>query len=88
MLVLRAARVYGDFPAHGYFLIDEVSGRIVRSEITLGQGVPPPSIVTSFRFDDDLQLNVPVEMRDPLGVATYGRFRRFSVETDERIHLP
>ena len=86
--IIRSNAAHGDFPAHGYFLIDEVSGRVVRSEITLGQGVPPPRIVTSFRFDDDLQLNVPVEMRDPLGVATYGRFRQFSVETDERVRLP
>jgi hypothetical protein len=85
--IIKNNAAHGDFPAHGYFLIDEGSGRVVRSEITLGQGTPPPSIVTSFRFDDDLQLNVPVEMRDPLGVATYGRFRRFSVETDERVRL-
>ena len=85
--IIRSNTAHGDFPARGSFLIDEGSGRIVRSEIDLGQGVPPPSIVTSFRFDDDLQLNVPVEMRDPLGVATYGRFRRFSVETHERARL-
>ena len=83
--IIRSDAVHGDFPAHGFFLIDEASGRVVRSQITLGQGVPPSSIVTSFRFDDDLQLNVPFEMRDPLGVATYGRFRRFSVETEEHV---
>jgi len=85
--IIRSDAAHGNFPARGYFLIDEGSGRVVRSEIDLGHGVPPPSIVTSFRFDDDLQLNVPIEMRDPLGVATYGRFRRFSVETEEHLRL-
>lgn len=85
--IIRSNATRGDFPSRGYFLIDEASGRVVRSELDLGRGIPPPSIVTSFRFDDDLQLNVPVEMHDPLGVATYGRFRRFSVQTQERARL-
>ncbi len=81
--IIKSNVTHGDFPSHGYFLIDEATGRVVRSELDLGHGTPPPSIVTSFRFDEDLQLEVPVEMRDPLGVATYGRFRRFSVKTEE-----
>jgi hypothetical protein len=85
--IIRRNLTRGDFPSRGYFLIDDATGRVVRSELDLGPGTPPPSIVTSFRFDDDLQLNVPVEMHDPLGVATYGRFRRFSVQTDERARL-
>jgi len=85
--IIKSAVTHRDFASHGYFLIDEASGRIVRSELDLGRGIPPPSIVTSFRFDDDLQLNVPVEMHDPLGVATYGTFRRFSVETNEHARL-
>ena len=28
---------------------------------------------------------VPVEMHDPLGIATYGRFRRFTVHTEETV---
>jgi hypothetical protein len=85
--IIRSNLTRGDFPSRGYFLIDETSGRVVRSELALGRGTPSPSIVTSFRFDDDLQLNVPVEMHDPLGVATYGRFRRFSVQTEEHARL-
>jgi len=85
--IIKSAVTHRDFPSHGYFLIDEASGRVVRSQLDLGRGIPPPSIVTSFRFDDDLQLNVPVEMHDPLGIATYGRFRRFSVETEEHARL-
>jgi hypothetical protein len=86
--IIKSTITHGDFPSRGYFLIDETSGRVVRSELDLGRGTPPPSIVTSFRFDDELQLNVPVEMHDPLGIATYGRFRKFAVETDEKVHLP
>lgn len=85
--IIKSAGTHRDFQSHGYFLIDESSSRVVRSELDLGRGTPPPSIVTSFNFDDNLQLNVPVEMRDPLGVATYGSFRRFSVHTEERTRL-
>jgi hypothetical protein len=85
--IIRSNVARGDFPARGYFLIDEATGRVVRSELDLGRGTPPPSLVTSFCFDDDLQLNVPVEMHDPLGVATYGRFRRFAVQTEEHARL-
>ena len=83
--IIRSSGDHRDFPSHGYFLIDEATGRILRSELNLGQGVPPPSIVTSFRFDDELQMIVPVEMHDPLGIATYGRFRRFTVHTEETV---
>lgn len=85
--IVKSNMAHSDFPSHGYFLIDEATGRVVRSELDLGVGTPPPSIVTSFRFDADLQLNVPVEMRDPLGVATYGQFRRFVVRTEEHARL-
>lgn len=51
-----------------------------------------PDIVTSFTFDAALQLDVPVEMRESYGgmtgVASYGRFRRFGVQTEERIGGP
>ena len=83
--IIRISSDHRDFPSRGYFLIDEATGRVLRSEVDLGQGVPPPSIVTSFRFDDELQMIVPVEMHDPLGIATYGRFRRFTVRTEATV---
>lgn len=51
-------------------------------------------IVTSFRLDERFGIAVPVEMReshvfgsnDVVTVATYGRFRRFDVKTDETIN--
>jgi hypothetical protein len=83
--IIKASAGRGDFPTRGYFLIEEATGRVLRSEVDLGEGIPPPSIVTSFGFDSELGMMVPVEMHDPLGVATYGRFRRFTVRTDEKI---
>jgi hypothetical protein len=83
--IVRSSVTHRDFASHGYFLIEEATGHVLRSEIDLGDGIPPPSIVTSFRFDDDLQMIVPVEMHDPLGIATYGRFRRFNVSTEEKL---
>ena len=81
--IIKAGTGGGDFSSHGYFLIEEATGRVLRSEVDLGDGIPPPSIVTSFGFDAELGMMVPVEMHDPLGVATYGRFRRFAVTTAE-----
>ena len=74
-----------DYPSYGRFFIDEPTGRVVRTEVDLDRRVLPPQIATFFKFDDVLQLIVPVEMRTPIGVATYGRFRRFNVQTDEKI---
>jgi len=85
--IIRTSGTHGDFASRGYFLIEESTGRVLRSEVDLGECLPPPSIVTSFRFDDELQMIVPVEMHDPLGTATYGRFRRFNVSTAERVAL-
>ena len=69
--------------------IEEKTGRIVKTELWLGGGT---EIVTVFQFDDGVQMDVPVEMRDTCflrdnntmsGVATYSRFRRFDVRTEE-----
>ena len=79
--IVRVSGSHRDFASRGYFLIEESTGRVLRSEVDLGEGIPPPAVVTSFRFDEDLQMTVPVEMHDPLGTATYGRFRRFAVTT-------
>ena len=83
--IIRTSGTRRDFVSRGYFLIEEATGRVLRSEVDLGDGLPPPSVVTTFRFDDDLQMTVPIEMHDPLGVATYGKFRRFVVTTTEAV---
>ncbi|HLG54820.1 MAG TPA: hypothetical protein VI485_05785 [Vicinamibacterales bacterium] len=82
-----------DIMSRGLVWIDEETGRVVKTELRLGRQSAPISIITLFKFDEDLGINVPVEMRDWYpdgtgeirGVATYGRFRRFQVKTDEEI---
>ena len=63
---------------------------MVKTELRAGEA----EIVTTFAFDGNLQVAVPVEMRERYfrlfeitGVATYGRFRRFEVRTDEQIQV-
>ena len=101
------ANANNDLPVHGLFWIDELTGRVVKTELEVGtsrnvmsglpsrqfEHRPPPEVVTLFRFDEGLGLNVPEEMRDwhpdgsgdLRGVATYGKFRRFQVRTDEAV---
>ena len=80
-------------PVRGRAWIEESTGRVVKTEVLLGEGSFPMQIVTTFQFDDRLKMDVPVEMRDwyPLqsgelqGIATYRRFRRFEVTTGEKL---
>jgi hypothetical protein len=89
--ILRSASKNADVPARGRMWIEEGTGRVVKTELRAGEA----EIVTTFAFDESLQVAVPVEMRERYfrlfetnvitGVATYGRFRRFEVRTEERI---
>jgi hypothetical protein len=83
-----------DIPANGLVWIDEETARVVKTELRIGRGASGVRITTLYKFDDDLGVNVPVEMRDWYpdgnagelrGVATYGRFRRFQVKTEETL---
>jgi hypothetical protein len=82
-----------DLPSRGLLWIDEVTGRVVKTELELGLARIPPEIVTTFKLDEELGQSVPAEMRDWYpdgtgelrGVATYGKFRRFQVRTDEEV---
>jgi hypothetical protein len=78
-----------DVEASGRLWIDADSGRILQSELLLGND----SIVTRFAFDERFHIAVPVAMTDRYrymnnqvdGTATYGRFRRFGVTTEEKV---
>ena len=83
--ILRSTMANNFYVSHGRYFIDEPTGRVVRTEFDLDRRVSPQQIVTTFKFDDDLGVIVPVEMETPLGKATYGRFRRFAVQTEEKI---
>jgi hypothetical protein len=83
----------GDLVAKGRIWIESESSRVVKTELAVGE---LDSIVTSFRFDERFQIAVPLEMREEfwmgnesvVGVATYDRFRRFDVSTDEQFRQP
>jgi hypothetical protein len=80
-----------DLFSRGLIWIEEQTGRVVKTELQLGSQMEPIRITTTYRFDEDLQLNVPIEMQDwypdgggeVRGLATYGKFRRFQVQTEE-----
>ncbi len=85
-----------DVRARGLLWIDQETGRVVKTELEVGSGRYPIEIVTSYRFDETLGIDVPAEMRDWYpdgpgeirGVATYARFRRFQVRTDQDVARP
>lgn len=82
-----------DILSRGLAWIEEDTGRVVQTELRIGGRSSPISIITLYKFDDQLGINVPVEMRDWYpdgtgelrGVASYGRFRRFQVKTSEEV---
>ncbi|HVZ22827.1 MAG TPA: hypothetical protein VG871_17260 [Vicinamibacterales bacterium] len=79
-----------DLPASGRVWVEASTGRIVRTELVVGGS---DSVTTSFARDDALQIDVPAEMREAYpvgdssvtGVATYSRFRRFEVTTEQQL---
>jgi hypothetical protein len=63
-----------DLPARGVIWVDEETGRVVKTELKLGEHPinmrsslgwqPPVTITTTFGVDRELGIDVPVEMRD------------------------
>ena len=86
-------RSNSDVVAKGRIWIESESGRVVKTELAVNE---LDNIVTLFRFDERFQIAVPVEMREEswtdtesiVGVASYSRFRRFDVTTDEEFQEP
>jgi hypothetical protein len=82
-----------DIMSRGLAWVEEDTGRVVKTELRIGGRSSPISIITLYKLDEELGINVPVEMRDWYpdgtgeirGVATYGRFRRFQVKTEETV---
>ena len=86
-----------DTPSLGLVWIDEPTGRVVRTELRPGRFVPASTrIVTTFRFDELLGIDVPARMEDVypdrtgefVGTATYSRFRRFQARAEASIDVP
>jgi formylglycine-generating enzyme required for sulfatase activity len=82
-----------DIPARGEFWIDADTGRVIRSSLTLNDPAVLATLTTTYRLDERFRIDVPVEMREQYtyggtrvtGSATYSRFRRFDVSTDEEM---
>jgi hypothetical protein len=70
-----------DVPSHGRAWIEEATGRVFRTELELGTNRGRPTIATTFKLDERLQVMVPDRMqtRNPEGTAVYSNFRRFTV---------
>jgi hypothetical protein len=78
----------GEIILQGRLWIDPLSGRVSQTELAVGTNI---AITTMFGHDSELDLDVPVEMRErysgmfSTGVAKYSKFRTFQVETQELI---
>jgi hypothetical protein len=62
-----------NMPARGHVWIDETNGRVVKTELRVGQRDvarssmtwrPPSTITTTFGLDEKLWIDVPLDMRD------------------------
>jgi hypothetical protein len=82
-----------DLPARGRFWIEPDSGRVLMSELQARQRGLRATIDVSYQSEPLLGCLVPIEMRedyqDRRGAhitahATYGRFRQFQVNVDEK----
>lgn len=82
--------------SRGLVWVEEGTGRVVKTELQLGTSRQPIRITTTYRFDEELGINVPAVMEDWYtdtqgefrGKATYGKFRRFQVATAESQAAP
>lgn len=83
----------GNLPANGLLWVEQATGRIVKTQLNFGRRGSGIEIVTTFRADPDLGIDVPVTMKEwypngqggaITGEATYTLFRRFEVSTRMR----
>jgi hypothetical protein len=76
--------------------LEPETGRILKTEARLGAAPNIATTLTMFAHDERLALTVPVEMRTswkykerPVnGIAKYGEFRRFGVQTETQVRPP
>ena len=99
LTILRQSNGH-DLPTHGTAWAVEGTGRIVRTELHIGEAgryARTVILTTTFTMDEALKAYVPATMqegftlRDAAGVkgtAYYSRFRRFTVSTRETIDVP
>jgi hypothetical protein len=78
----------------GLVWLEQATGRVRKTQLTIGKRGSGIQIETTFRADPDLGIDVPDVLKewypdgyggDITGEATYGRFRRFKVSTAEQV---
>jgi hypothetical protein len=80
-------------PVAGQIWIEPGTGAVLKTRLQTKSATVRTEIDVLYRFDAKLGLRVPVQMNERRtsgdevlsGVATYSRFRRFTVETTEQI---
>lgn len=79
---------------NGLVWVEQATGRVVKTQFNIGKRGTGIEVATTFRTDPELQIDVPVQLKewypdgqggDITGEATYGRFRRFQVATQEDV---
>lgn len=96
----REAPLFALYGGRGRAWVEVATGRILQTEARLltGRVTITGITTTTFEENDRLGLLVPVTMqttwqdpstrRDVKGVAVYGNYRRFNVDTDTKLQLP
>jgi hypothetical protein len=82
-----------DVQARGSLWIEATAGTVVRTRLETKSGAKTARIDVTFRRDPRLGIMVPADMQERhemlddrlLGVASYGNYRQFRVETNEQI---
>lgn len=86
-----------NLPAKGRYWIDQRTGALLRTELQLEDSVTKSRVITYFEYDQKFGVAVPVRMEEAhspgvgmrtIATATYGRFRQFSVNTEEVLTTP
>ena len=87
-----------DLPSRGRFWVEPGTGRVLMSELVAEDSSVLATIDVSYQSEPLIGLSVPVEMRERYdvrgdgsvitGIATYGKFRQFTVNVHEDIAAP
>src|SRR3954447_10607432 len=81
-----------DVFANGLLYVQQATGRVVKTQLNIGRRGSGIEIQTTFQRDPMLEIDVPALLKewypdgqggDITGEATYSRFRRFQVSTQE-----
>lgn len=85
-------------PSHGRAWIDKTDGRILQTELIARDTTLRAQITVTYRHQDGITVLVPEEMREIYQItrsetridarARYGRFRQFTVTTEEKTDKP